>query len=442
MKVMILGDSPRISTGFGTVNSVAAGAFLRMGWEVACVSGLTQDEPPDDGIKTYVPKERGDMLGLLEIPGAIEDFKPDITYMTGDPGSCTMIAMNVPDMPAFMYVPIEGQPIVNQDWRRLLSGIPVMTCSKYGVDLVKRELGRDIDYVYHGVNHETFRVTGNREQTRHRMGWDGKFVITAVTTNVRRKQIPRLIAAVSMLKKMYNQKDIILYLHTVPFQNYFLEGWKLPEVVAAYDVWDEVQFPVALQKRNDSVPPDELAELYNASDLFVNPSQVEGFGLPIAEAMACGVPVLVTKYAAGWEVASPAGRGIEPYDWEVHKSGTLYANVDPHAMAKEILRLKRAPKERQRMSEAGLIRAQDFQWSAFEEKLLEGIQTSYDGYQERRAQNQGEDQGQEEGHETVGVRTEEALDSDQASGSGLEGQGEVAPSQETTNRSLEPKEEA
>ena len=52
-----------------------------------------------------------------------------------------------------------------------------------------------------------------------------------------------------------------------------------------------------------------LVEMYNASDLFVLPSQVEGFGLPIAEAMACGLPVMVTKYAAGWEVASPAGKG-------------------------------------------------------------------------------------------------------------------------------------
>lgn len=108
------------------------------------------------------------------------------------------------------------------------------------------------------------------------------------------------------------------------------------------------------------------------ADLFVLPSQVEGFGLPIAEAMACGVPVMVTRYAAGWEVARPAGIGIPVLDWETHKSGARYANVDVEAMAKEILSLKRNPKERERRSKIGLQRVRDFSWEKLEE-VINGV---------------------------------------------------------------------
>ncbi|MFQ5613052.1 MAG: glycosyltransferase [Anaerolineae bacterium] len=49
---------------------------------------------------------------------------------------------------------------------------------------------------------------------------------------------------------------------------------------------------------------DELAGLYTACDCLVHPYRGEGFGLPIAEAMACGLPVVVTGYGAALDFCS------------------------------------------------------------------------------------------------------------------------------------------
>jgi glycosyltransferase involved in cell wall biosynthesis len=46
------------------------------------------------------------------------------------------------------------------------------------------------------------------------------------------------------------------------------------------------------------VPGERLADLYNEADAFVLPTRAEGWGLPIVEAMACGLPVIVTNYSA------------------------------------------------------------------------------------------------------------------------------------------------
>jgi len=319
-------------------------------------------------------------MGLLSIQDAVEDFNADMVYTTGDPGTFTAYTKTIPARIPFLgYVPIEGEPIVEYQWREVLSSLDWFTCSQYGVNVTKQSLGKDVKYAYHGVDPDFKPDPVARDKTRQQLGWENKFVVICVAQNVRRKQWPRLIEAISLLKHQYKQKDVVLYAHTVPFDNYWLEGWNLPVITNAYGVYNEVVFHPKLDAHNAAIPMNDnvagptLVDMYNAADLFVLPSQVEGFGLPIAEAMACGVPVVVTRYGAGWEVASPAGVGVRPHDWELHKSGTKYANIDPSALAKEILALKRNPRERARRAKLGLERSKDFTWDRFEELLLDGV---------------------------------------------------------------------
>lgn len=321
-----------------------------------------------------------------------KEFEPDLIYATGEPGSIAALAQVVPaNVPFLSYVPIEGEPLMNSTWRALLSHIDWFTCSEYGVEVAKKGVQKDIDFVYHGVDTDVFTPLSDdeREQYRKRLGWDGKFVVTVVAQNVRRKQLTRLIEAVAILRHQYNVKDIILYMHTVPFQNHWLEGWNLSEVAAAYNVSDIVMFNPMMDGFGKGVPErgdldvPGLRELVGSADLFVLPSQVEGFGLPIVEAAAVGTPVAVTKYAAGWEVARLCGGvGIPIGDWEIHKSGTRYANVDTMEMAKTILSLRRDPRKLARMREQGLAAVSKFDWTAFEEYVVakaKEVRTRHEG---------------------------------------------------------------
>jgi len=96
------------------------------------------------------------------------------------------------------------------------------------------------------------------------------------------------------------------------------------------------------------VPPEEMPALYNAADLFVFPSLYEGFGLPVIEAMACGVPVVASNLSAIPEVAGEAALLVDPRD------------IDQLCDAMErVLRDKRLQAALRRR---GLERAQGFSW--------------------------------------------------------------------------------
>jgi hypothetical protein len=81
--------------------------------------------------------------------------------------------------------------------------------------------------------------------------------------------------------------------------------------------------------------PEEMAQIYSAMDVLVNPSFGEGFGIPIIEAQACGVPVIVNDFTAMPELCGAGWRvKHQPY-WSGLGSWQAIPNVDDIAAALE-----------------------------------------------------------------------------------------------------------
>jgi len=73
------------------------------------------------------------------------------------------------------------------------------------------------------------------------------------------------------------------------------------------------------------VPDDELAALYRGAKCVLYPSLYEGFGLPVLEAMACGVPVVTSRGTAMEEVAGGAAVLVDPLDVDAIAQGIAQA---------------------------------------------------------------------------------------------------------------------
>src|SRR6185369_6229470 len=59
---------------------------------------------------------------------------------------------------------------------------------------------------------------------------------------------------------------------------------------------------------------EQLPGLYGGATAFVYPSLLEGFGLPVVEAMACGTPVITSNNSALKEVSGDAAVLVDPFD--------------------------------------------------------------------------------------------------------------------------------
>ena len=100
----------------------------------------------------------------------------------------------------------------------------------------------------------------------------------------------------------------------------------------------------------------ELARLYRSADVFVFPTLLEGMGLVVLEAMACGLPVIVTANGPGDVVRD----GVD---------GFVIPARDPEAIARRLDELYRDPALRAEMGRNAIARAREFGWTAYADRV-------------------------------------------------------------------------
>jgi glycosyltransferase involved in cell wall biosynthesis len=109
----------------------------------------------------------------------------------------------------------------------------------------------------------------------------------------------------------------------------------------------------------DHMDTEQLAQALGGARGLVYPSLFEGFGIPILEAFAAGVPVLTSNCSSMPEVAGDAALLMDP------------RNVE--ALAAGMLRLHRDAVLRERLIAAGHKRVQAFSWDGTAQRLWEGV---------------------------------------------------------------------
>ncbi len=114
------------------------------------------------------------------------------------------------------------------------------------------------------------------------------------------------------------------------------------------------------------VPDEDLGCLYSGAEALINVSLYEGFGLPLVEAMRCGLPVIASRASCFPEIAEDAARYVNP--------------TDPDDIAEAMDEVTAHGTTRHELIRAGLRRAELFRWDAAARKTLEVYQEAADGF--------------------------------------------------------------
>ncbi len=132
------------------------------------------------------------------------------------------------------------------------------------------------------------------------------------------------------------------------------EGSLVPALIDSLGLEGAVEFVTG-------VTDERIVELYAEAEVAVVPSLYEGFSLPAAEAMACGVPVVATTGGALPEVVGPDGQ-----------SARTVAPGDPSALAAMLVEVLGDPEQRARLGASGRHRVLErFTWHAHAVGLVE-----------------------------------------------------------------------
>jgi glycosyltransferase involved in cell wall biosynthesis len=182
--------------------------------------------------------------------------------------------------------------------------------------------------------------SGEEVRRRHALG-DRPFVLT-VSLKRPNKNLERLLEALSLIPRD-RRPILVLAGHATSYEQ------ELRRQAARLALTRDTRFL-------GWVTNDELEGLYRTSTCFVFPSLYEGFGLPVLEAMARGVPVACSDRGALGEVADRAALTFDP--------------EQPRAIAAAIEKLLGDPRERERLSRAGRANATRFSWAETARRTL------------------------------------------------------------------------
>lgn len=175
-------------------------------------------------------------------------------------------------------------PVFNSLVRMILNGADAgFAISDYARDVASRFRPREETEVIFlcGVETDRFRPGLDGDEIRKQAGVsrDDCLILTVANLTQRRKRIDILLRALADLE---DQDTKLLVVGKGPLRS------ELDALARELGIFDRVKYI-------DFIDDARLPEVYAAADLFVLPSEEEGLGIPVMEAMACGLPVIASR---------------------------------------------------------------------------------------------------------------------------------------------------
>lgn len=180
---------------------------------------------------------------------------------------------------------------------------------------------------------EAFQPLDKKEMRKLTGLKEDDIVIGTVMRNQQRKRYPELFRDFKLLLDKTKKKNLYLYCHTsYPDVS---GGWDIPALIKEYGIGSKTLFtyvcanchtviPIVFQdavtncphcnnmelrlsNSENGVDSLALAQIYNLFDLYIQYANSEGFGIPVVEAAACGLPIAVINYSAMEDISTKVG---------------------------------------------------------------------------------------------------------------------------------------
>jgi len=326
MKLLLFSGIPlNLKSSFYWQLTLLRDGFEKKGLNVSLISPIPEGKAEFnnkliDGI-LYTNYNEENALNL------VYDYVPDAIILLGYPNDFLFLT-NISDnakLPAiYLWAQFSKTPVLNEFFKSKVIFVPLTgKTSEYCSEAKVKNISKPIP---HGVPLDIYHIFNekNKHILRDKLSLNNFFVIGTVAKNAIRKRLNDVIEAFSMV---YNKiDDAFLIIKTDKEIND--DGYNLNLLVEKYGLLDRTKIICGNFTRS------KMADLYNCMDVYVQLSEWEGFGIPVIEAMACGLPVITHEVQGPGEIVNNTGIIVNSRKFNDDSGAYLsYADVNQVAEA-------------------------------------------------------------------------------------------------------------
>ena len=311
--VSVFSNSPGQPTGYGQATEALVKLLKRDGVDVASLSNYG-----NEGVNTTYD------TGYGQIPvyaRGNEAYSNDVTpahhkhWKALNPDQADLLitlydvwvlnGKGYDNIPIASWTPIDHNPVPPGVLKWLQKdNVTPLAMSKFGLEQIEK-VGVKGHYIPHSIDTKVFKQTDkiDDQPINDFMGFeDGRFIVGMNAANkssgiLHRKAYSENFMAFALFARKH--PDAILYVHADASSQH---GWNLIALAQLLGIpKDNLTFPDPLAYRY-GMSQETLAGIYSSWDVMLATSYGEGFGIPTVEAQACGVPVIVSNFAASPEL--------------------------------------------------------------------------------------------------------------------------------------------
>lgn len=345
IKVAMFSNGPELPTGYAKIlREISTRLSLDPAFEVSIINETSFYKPPYNwmGMPVYsleVPLNNNQPVREIHTAASVmkicEHIRPDILWILEDSFTLHNLGftgiVSTPFKRVF-YIPLDGFGIPSIGVNPIRSMDKLVSMAKFTQDSLEKE-GFVSDMIWHGVNIELFSpVTDNQQKAlKKKYGFEeDDFIIYNYgrNNNLRKANQSLMWVLAKYLESAPSNHKA--FLHILDPAN---DG---NDLIDYRDRILSLEFDESILNRiifssfdvNKPATDFEVSEMIQLSDVVISASTGEGFGLIMAEAMACAKPVVHHEYSTPYELLIDESLGVGPRGWVVPTGATNTSSLN------------------------------------------------------------------------------------------------------------------
>ena len=307
MRILWHSNAPFVVSAYGLQTALFVPRLAALGHEIIISAPHSFAGSPVDWKNFRVIPAAGDPIGNDIIVTNYKYYQADLLLTLCDIFKLVPSAKQFAEINVAHWVPVDCDPLGEGDVMVLREGMGTPIAMTHFGQWVMANEGLYPHYIPHGVDTKVFQP-GQRQEVRESMGFSEDDFIIGICAMNRDPVRKGLVEQVTAFREFHQKHpDSKLLMHTMPSAE---PGLQLEKLVRRLDFPpDVVMFPDVYTLATGLVTSEMMAAWYCGLDILSSCSYAEGFGMPVLEAQACSVPVVVTDFSgtgemclSGWKI--------------------------------------------------------------------------------------------------------------------------------------------